>query len=118
MGYDVKVIELKEIECYSGIEFVQIVKEEFSMTYNFSVFKKDWYLPDEMNGQTGKQIASKIKTVLNKYFDNFVCTLLKQLHMVQVFLTPYLQKNQNHNFQYFELYLLFHHYYFSQFLHF
>jgi hypothetical protein len=69
MGYDVKVIEIEEIETVNGIRYKIIEKRELSMTFNFSCFKKDWYLPNEMNGQNGMAVASSITNVLNKYLE-------------------------------------------------
>jgi len=67
MGYDVKVIEINEIETVNGIKHKEKILEELSMSYNFSYFKDDWYLPDEMNGQLGSIVANNINKVLNKY---------------------------------------------------
>lgn len=69
MGYDVKVIEVEEIETVDGVKYKIIEKKELYMTFNFSCFKKDWYLPIEMNGQTGLAVADSITNVLNKYLE-------------------------------------------------
>jgi len=61
MGYDVKIIRIAK----NGDIYERKDLYEFSMTYNFSRYKQFWYLPEEFNGQSGKEVADRIKEVLN-----------------------------------------------------